>query len=95
MHFTGTKSTPQIILLLKHSNVKLAWRLPNYCNVSSWRNNLIKYTYYDQAKKMAHDSQIVGAKDTCAQIYENLLLFLMPRGLLFNSIQKIRENNSQ
>ena len=27
-------------LLLKHKDVKLAWRLPNYCNVSSWRNTL-------------------------------------------------------
>ena len=34
--------------------VKLAWRLPNYCNVSPQRNNLIKLTPYDETKKMAH-----------------------------------------
>ena len=45
-----------------HKNVKLARRLPNYCNVSSWRNNLIKLTHYDETEKMAHDSQIVRAK---------------------------------
>ena len=31
-------------------NVKLAWRVPNYCNVSSWRNNLTKLTNYDETK---------------------------------------------
>ena len=59
MNFTGNKSSPFILLLLKHKNVKLEWRLPNYCNVSSWRNNLIKLTQYDDTKKSAHDSQIV------------------------------------
>ena len=39
------------------------WRLPNYCNVSSWRNNLIKLIHYDETKKRAHDSQIVRAKE--------------------------------
>ena len=29
MHFTGTKSLPMILLLLKHTNVKLAWRILN------------------------------------------------------------------
>ena len=32
---------------------------------------------------------------TGARIYENLLPCLMLRGILFNSIQKFRENNSQ
>ena len=35
MHFTGTKSSPYILLMLKHKNGKLAWRIPNYGNVSS------------------------------------------------------------
>ena len=26
MHFTDTKYTPKMLLLLKHKNVKLAWR---------------------------------------------------------------------
>ena len=42
--------------------VKLTWRLPYYCNVSSLRNNLSKLTHYDETKKRAHDSQIVIAK---------------------------------
>ena len=33
MHFTGTN--PQVLLLLNTNSVKLRWRLPNYCNVSS------------------------------------------------------------
>ena len=51
------------MLSLKHKNVKLAWRLSNYWNVSSWRNNLIKLTHFDESKKRAHDSQIVRAKE--------------------------------
>ena len=41
--------------------VKIAWRLPNYCNVSSQRNNLIKLTHYEETKK-THDSHIIRAK---------------------------------
>ena len=37
--------------------------LPNECNVLSQRNNQIKLTHYDVTKKMAHDSQIVRAKE--------------------------------
>ena len=49
-------------LLLKHKNVKLK-RIPNYCKVTSYRNNIIKLTHYDETEKMAHDSQIVRAKE--------------------------------
>ena len=35
----------------------------NLCNVSSQSNNLIKLTHYDKTMKMAHDSQIVRAKE--------------------------------
>ena len=67
MHFTGTKSSPLIPLLLKYKkktrNVQLAWKPSNYCNVSSWRNSLIKLTHNDETKKMAHDSQKVRAKE--------------------------------
>ena len=62
MHFTGTRSSHKIILLLKRKAVKLAWRLPNYCNVSSYRNDVINLTQYDESKKKAHNSQIVRAK---------------------------------
>ena len=48
----------QILLLMKHTHFKLAWRLPNFCNVSSQRNNLVKLTHYDETQKMAHESQI-------------------------------------
>ena len=37
--------------VVKHRHVKLAWRLSNYCNVSSLRNNLIKLTHHDETKK--------------------------------------------
>ena len=39
-------------------------RLLNYCNVPSWRNNIIKLTYYDETKKRANDSQIVRARES-------------------------------
>ena len=63
MHFTGTKSLPKIMLLLKHKHVKLAWRIPNYSNVSSKRNNIIKLTHYGETEKRAHDSKIDRAKE--------------------------------
>ena len=50
-------------MLLKHKHVKLAWRLANYCNVSSGRNKLIKLTNYDETKKRVHDLKIVRAKE--------------------------------
>ena len=43
--------------------VYLAWRLHNYCNVSSQRNNLIKLTHYGETKKRVHDLQIVKVKE--------------------------------
>ena len=54
---------PRFCCCWSTKNVKLTWRLPNYCNVSSWRNNLIKLTHYDETKKMAQDSQIVRAEE--------------------------------
>ena len=44
-------------------NAQLEWKPSNYCNVSSWRNTLIKLTHYDETKKRAHDSEIVRAKE--------------------------------
>ena len=44
-------------------NGKLLWIIPNYCNVSLHRNNIIKLTYNDETGKQAHDSQIVRAKE--------------------------------
>ena len=41
---------------------------PRFCNVSSWRNNQIKLTHYDETKKRAHDSQIVRAKENPDQM---------------------------
>ena len=54
---------PRFFVVEAKKNVKLAWRLPNYWNVSLWRKNLIKLTHYDETKKMAHDSQIARAKE--------------------------------
>ena len=39
------------------------WRISNYCNVPSKRNNIIKLTHYDETEKRAYDSQIVRAKE--------------------------------
>ena len=50
-------------------NVQLAWRPSNECNVSSWRNTLIKLTHHDETKKRAHDSQIVKAKENLKLSY--------------------------
>ena len=44
-------------------NVQLAWRPSNECNVSSWRNTLIKLTHHDETKQRAHDPQRVRAKE--------------------------------
>ena len=41
----------------------LVWKPSNYCNVSSWRNTLIKLAHYDETKERAHNSQIVRAKE--------------------------------
>ena len=43
----------QILVVIKAQNVKVAWRPPNYCNVSSQRNNLIKLTHFDETEKPA------------------------------------------
>ena len=43
---------------LKHKNVYLAWRFPNFFIVSSYRKFLIRLTHYDETKKRAHDIQI-------------------------------------
>ena len=43
--------------------VKTQWRFLNYCNASSQRNNLIKFTHYDVSKKRAHDPQLVRATE--------------------------------
>ena len=61
-----------ILLVLNHrlrlycclntNTVKLPWRRPNLCNVSSQRSDLIKLTHNDETKKGAHDLQIVRAK---------------------------------
>ena len=53
MNFTCTKSSPQNLLLLKQKHVVLAWRLPNYCNVSQWRNNYGLTKKEDQHKKIS------------------------------------------
>ena len=42
----------------QNHRLKLAWRLPYYCNVSSQRNNIIKLTHYDEtAERLETDSQ--------------------------------------
>ena len=58
-----------MLLLLKHKNVQLAWRVPYLCNVSSQRKYQIKLTHYNVAKKIAHYSQIVRAKENLKWTY--------------------------
>ena len=84
MHFTGNKSLPLILLLLMHKNVKLTWRLNNYCNSSPWRNSLIKLTHYDETKKGVHDAQLVRAKENikmshCVFIDDFPTLYRLPK----------------
>ena len=31
----------------------IAWRIPNYCNVSSYRNNIIKLMHCDETERRA------------------------------------------
>ena len=62
MHFTGTKYSPETLLLMKQKNVKLAWRIPYYCS-ASLKRQAIKLTHYDNTEKRAHDSEIVRAKE--------------------------------
>ena len=38
-------------VVIKAQNAKVAWRPPNYCNVSSQRNSLIKLTHFDETEK--------------------------------------------
>ena len=58
------------MLLLKHTkNVKLAWRIPNICIVSSLRNNIIKLTHCDEAEKMAQGYKIVRAEENLKLIH--------------------------
>ena len=56
MRLTGTKFFALDYAVVEAKYVKLVWRLPNYCNVASWRNNLINLTHYDETRKRAHDS---------------------------------------
>ena len=59
--FRGASGTP--IPDYGSTNDATSKVFPNYGNVKSWKNNLIKLTHYDETKKMAHNSQIVRAKE--------------------------------
>ena len=50
MHFTGAKSLPKIILLLKHKNCLARMKASEPLQCLSQRNNLIKLTLYDETK---------------------------------------------
>ena len=64
MHFTGTKSSPQILLLLKYKKMFSSHRghLTN-AMYHHGKNTLIKLLHHDETKKKAHDSQIVRAEE--------------------------------
>ena len=50
-------------VVVKTQNCLAHMKAINTCNVSPQRNNLIKLIHFDEAKKMAHDSVIVRAKE--------------------------------
>ena len=56
MHFTATKFLPLDSAVVEAQKKIIS----HYCNVSSWRINLI-LSIYDETKKRAHHSQIVRA----------------------------------
>ena len=58
MHFTGTKSSPYILLLLKHKNC-----LARILFLQRILTEKIKLNHYDETTKRTHDSQIVRAKE--------------------------------
>ena len=62
MHFYRYKIFALDSAVVEAQNVELAWRIPNYYSASSKRQP-IKLTHYDETGKMAHDSQIVRAKE--------------------------------
>ena len=63
MHFTGTKSSPQILLLLKYKKCSARMEAIYLMQCISMENTLIKLLNHDETKKRAHDSQIVRAKE--------------------------------
>ena len=61
---TGTKSSPLTLLLFSSHEGFLSYAIHLYIYLSLLqRNNLIKSTLYNETRKMAHDSQIVKAKE--------------------------------
>ena len=54
---------PRFCCWFSTKSVKLAGRIPKYCNGPSKTNNLIKLKHYDETKKTSHNSQIVRAKE--------------------------------
>ena len=63
MHFTGTKSLPLILLLLKYKKCSARMEPILLMQGIIMENTLIKLTLHDETKKRAHDSQIVRAKE--------------------------------
>ena len=63
MHPTCTKSSPQILLLLKHKKCPARMEAIYLMQCNSMENTLIKLTHHDETKKRAHDSHIVRAKE--------------------------------
>ena len=65
MHSTGTKSSPEILLLLKYkkSSAITDRRPSNQHNAPPWRNIPTKATHHDETKKRAHDPQTARAKE--------------------------------
>ena len=67
MHFTGPKSSPCILLLLKHkkclARIIIQCRFTDLLHVSSQGNNVIKLILCVETKKTGYDSKIVRTKE--------------------------------
>ena len=59
MHFTGTKSSPWILLLLKYKKCSACMEAIELMQCIIMENTLI----HDETKERDHDSQIVRAKE--------------------------------
>ena len=65
--------------------------LPNYCNVSSQRNNIIKLTHFDETKKRAHRSDGQSYKENLKLNYGGPSQRL-PWNIILHMFEEINDN---
>ena len=59
------------VVVKTEKNDKLAWMLPNYCNVTSQRNNLIKLKHYEEKSRKKKAPKSVLLMTTCRLKHRN------------------------